>query len=265
MTRFRDRFFTRPVARAITSPSGILAAGSGAAAGMLVAGPVGAVIGGVLAWTGRVAAAIPRNTPGPRVDPFTLSEPWRSHVRDAQAARAQFADALRRTRPGPTRDRLGEFGTRVDGALTDAWEIAKAGHELAAGRSRLDTARVQRELAVAREQLRVAAPEHRLTWERTAQALDAQLATTARLDDLLRSTDAQLRLLNAQLDETVAKVIELSVRGSASAEFGVLGTELDSITTEMEALRQALVVVDAPASTPASMPTGMTAPSPETQ
>ena len=40
--RFRDRFFTKPVARAITSPGTIITAGSGAAIGILVGlGPIG--------------------------------------------------------------------------------------------------------------------------------------------------------------------------------------------------------------------------------
>jgi len=45
---FRDRFFTPPVARAMTSPLGILLAGVGAAVGIVVGGgPLGAVILGV--------------------------------------------------------------------------------------------------------------------------------------------------------------------------------------------------------------------------
>ena len=63
----RDRFFSPPVARALTSPSGILALGAGAAIGILatvgtggLAAPVvGGVVGGIVGYGGRVALAIP--------------------------------------------------------------------------------------------------------------------------------------------------------------------------------------------------------------
>src|SRR6185503_11886082 len=42
---FRDRFLTPPVARAITSPTGILLAGAGASAAILVGLPLAAIIG----------------------------------------------------------------------------------------------------------------------------------------------------------------------------------------------------------------------------
>ena len=56
---FRDRFFTPKVARATTSPSAILAAGAGAAVGMLIlpVAPVGAVIGQLRA-SGQIGSTI---------------------------------------------------------------------------------------------------------------------------------------------------------------------------------------------------------------
>ena len=61
--RFRDRFFTPPVAHAVTSPSGILAAGVGAAVGIVALGPIGA-LAGLAAYAVRVAVAIPRPSKG---------------------------------------------------------------------------------------------------------------------------------------------------------------------------------------------------------
>ena len=59
---FRDRFFTPPVARAITSPSGILLAGAGASAAILAGLPIAAIAGlGAAAWAARVAVAVPRD------------------------------------------------------------------------------------------------------------------------------------------------------------------------------------------------------------
>ena len=73
----------------------------------------------------------------------------------------------------------------------------------------------------------------------TREALVAQLATAARMKAV--STDARdrLRLLDARLDELVARAVELSVSGSASAISG-LGDDVDSLVSEMESLRQAL-------------------------
>ena len=60
-TSFRDRFFTPPVAKAMTSPLGIVLAGVGAAVGLVTGLGIPAAIGlAAVAWGGRVAAAIPR-------------------------------------------------------------------------------------------------------------------------------------------------------------------------------------------------------------
>ena len=64
-TSLRDRFFTRQVARAITSPVGILL-GGGVAAATIVAGvPLLAALPlGLAAWAGKVVLSIPRGRRG---------------------------------------------------------------------------------------------------------------------------------------------------------------------------------------------------------
>ena len=65
---FRDRFFSPPVARALTSPSGILATGVGAAIGIVATAPLslplvavgGAVVGGGVGLATLLCLAIPR-------------------------------------------------------------------------------------------------------------------------------------------------------------------------------------------------------------
>src|SRR5687768_16491380 len=95
----RDRFFTPPVARAITSPSGILALGAGAGIGILTGGGVlAAAIFGLAAIAGRVSLAIPRTPKAERIDPFTLSEPWRHYVQDALQAHNRFTEAVNSAR-----------------------------------------------------------------------------------------------------------------------------------------------------------------------
>ena len=57
---FRDRFFTPPVARAITSPSGILLAGATVSAGILVGLPLAGVLAvGAAAFAARVVGGRP--------------------------------------------------------------------------------------------------------------------------------------------------------------------------------------------------------------
>src|SRR5918993_969822 len=144
----RDRFFTPPVARAVTSPLGIVALGAGASIGILLGGGVaGAVILGLLGWGGRVAAAIPRAPAEARIDPFTLADPWRRYVTDALQARARFADAVGSAREGPMRDRLLEIQSRVDTGLQEVWRIARRGHDLVDARRRVDPDAIRRDLA----------------------------------------------------------------------------------------------------------------------
>lgn len=236
MTSFRDRFFTPPVARAVTSASAIVAAGVGAAAGLLALGPIGAVAGGVIGYAGRVALAVPRRRKGARVDPFALDEPWRGFVRGAVEARARYERAVAATRAGPLQRRLAEVGERLDRAVDESWRIASHGDDIDRALGTIDTEDARRELARLDEAGPIAGGS---TADATRAALAAQLATADRLTRV--STDARdrLRLLDARLDELVARAVELSV-GASDAELGGLGADVDGLVTEMEALRLAI-------------------------
>ena len=236
----RDRFFTPPVARATTSPLGIIALGAGASLGILAgAGIIGAAVLGVLAWAGRVAAAIPRAPADARIDPFTLGEPWRRYVTDALQARARFHEAVQSAREGPMRDRLREIEGRVDTGLDEVWRIARRGHDLVDARRRVDPDAIRREIAATEanaEQPWAAGS----TMDRTMESLRAQLATVERLERVIGDADSRLRLLNARLDEAAARTIELSVQAEDVAELGGLGDDVDQMVDEMEALRHAI-------------------------
>jgi len=204
---FRDRFFTPKVARAITSPSGILLAGAGASAAILLGLPVAAILGiGALAWGGRVAAAVPRNASPQNIDPFALQDPWRSFVRSAQDAQRKFNDAVNNAQKGPLRDRLTEIGGRLGDAVTECWRVARQGNALADARSQLDTSDTERELA--------GLDRSSASYDKTAEALQAQLASAQRLETTINDARDRLRLLDARMDEAVARAIELSVQGS---------------------------------------------------
>jgi hypothetical protein len=236
----RDRFFTPPVAHAITSPTGILALGAGAGAAILLGGGViGAVIAGLAAFAARVGVAIPRAAKGERIDPFTLAEPWRHYVQDAIQAHNRFKEAVHRADAGPTRDRLAEIDARVSTGVQEVWRIARRGHDLVDARGRLDVDDIRREIATteANAEEPWATDE---TTSRTMEALQSQLSTVERLERVIRDADSRLRLLNARLDEAAARTIELSVQAVGASDLGGLGSDVDTMVDEMEALRRAI-------------------------
>ena len=98
---FRDRFFTRRTAEAITSPSGILLAGAGLSAGILLGVPIVGVGLAAVLWGGRVLVGMPRGPQEERIDAGALQEPWRTFVREAQQAKNRFDHAVATADAGP--------------------------------------------------------------------------------------------------------------------------------------------------------------------
>jgi chromosome segregation ATPase len=237
MASFRDRFLTPRVARAITSPSAIVATGAGAAVGVLAFGnPLGAVALGVAAFTVRVLAAVPRGARRAGISPNRLEQPWRGLVEEVLDARSRFEQAIGEVRPGPLADRLSDLRSRLDAAVDEVWRTASAGDSLSEGRRRIDAERVRADLATAGSEPPTERSAARL------QALRSQLESAERLDATIADTYDRLRLLDARIDETVTRAVELSVTQHDGAVGGVggLGAEVDSIVVEMEALRQAV-------------------------
>lgn len=241
---FRDRFFTPPVANAITSPLAIVLAGAGAAVGIVAGLPIAAAAAiGAAAWAGRVAFAIPRNPSEEHIDPFTLQDPWRGFVRDALSTRRQFDESVRQAKPGPLRDRLAEIADRVATGVNESWSIACAGQALTDARARIDSADLTRQLA----SLGLppgTEPVEGSALAGTVEALEAQLSTAQRMDAVITDTRDRLRLLDARLDEAVTRAIELSVRAERTEDLGRLSQDVDSLVGEMESLRQALDETD---------------------
>jgi hypothetical protein len=235
MTRLsaRDRFFSPPVARAIVSPSAILALVAGVIVGLWLGGALAAIGLGLLAYVGRVALALPRSGRAERIDPFTLSEPWRHYVRDALQAHARFQDAVRGARPGPTQERLREIDERVATGVEEVWRIARRGNSLGDARRRLDAPAIGRRIAALEAHPGPAQAQ-------TLESLQAQLASATRLERVVSDADSQLRLLNARLDEAAARTIELAVQAAQLDRLGSLGDDVDHVVDEMEALRLAI-------------------------
>ncbi len=241
----RDRFFTPPVAKAMTSPGGILLAGAGAAVVIAAGLPIAAAAAaGAAAWAARVAVAVPRNPRAEHIDPFTLQDPWRTFVREALQARTKFDDAVRQARGGPLRDRLTLIGERLGTGVDESWRIARAGQALADARRQVDVADINRQL----EQVSASrvAPASAPAREQTIKALEAQLETAQRLDAVIVDTRDRLRLLDARMDEAVTRAIELSVRAEQVDDLGGLEHDVDGIVGELEAIRAGLAETDAP-------------------
>ncbi len=235
MPTFRDRFLTPKVARAITSPSAIVATGVGASVGVLTGLPVIGILGlAVAAFAARVLSAVPRAPEQRRVDTRGLQEPWRGLLGEVIDAGRRFDKALATVQSGPLKERLSTIGGRLQTGINEAARIAHAGQQLSSGRAQIDTNRIQAELATASSGARTPRSEQ------TIKAITSQLASAERLDATIAETYDKLRLLDARIDETVTRTIELSVSQSGSDDLSALGPEVDSIVSDLEALRQAV-------------------------
>ena len=228
----RDRFLTRPVARAITAPSSILLAGAATAGALLapISIPVAAAIG-IAVYGARVALAIPREEKTD-IDVSQLREPWRSFVVEAMVARKRYQKAVADARPGPLRNRLGEIGARLDDGVEQTWKIARRGMALESALGQLEDPQVvHRRLEEARRGGRD---------ERIVQSLQAQLDSTERIRAVATQARDRLQLLDARLDEAVARAVELSLNADDASALGGLGSDVEAVVGDMEALRQAL-------------------------
>jgi len=169
-----------------------------------------------------------------------LSEPWHTFVANAQRSQRRYDKAIGRARPGPLLTRLQEIGGRLDEAVQECWRVACAGDNLADALEQIHVPQVKRQLdAIGAD---ATAGDH--ATEGTVAALRAQLAAGDRLRTTIDDARSRLRLLDARLDETVARAIELSVRGG-DVELGALSADVDGIVGDMEALRVGIAEADA--------------------
>jgi hypothetical protein len=78
--------------------------------------------------------------------------------------------------------------------------------------------------------------------EQTRASLRAQLDAAQRIADTRREVGERLQLLDARLDEAVARAIELglAVDTMDAASARSLGSDVDDVVSDMEALRLAL-------------------------
>lgn len=235
--RFRDRFFTPPVGRALLSPWSILLLGVVTAAAIVLGAPLGVAAAlGVVAYGVKVMFAVPRDgRKGNRIDPFMLKEPWRGYVQGAQSAKLRFERTVEGTRAGPLRDHLLALSSRLDDGIEESWRIASRGDDIDAALAQLNKKQAQAELAQLRAQATRQGPSTDLA--STIQSLEAQISSDQRMQQVSTSTRDRLRLLDARFDELVARAVEVSI---GSGDSGVLGNDVNDLVTELEGLRLAI-------------------------
>ncbi|MFV0524406.1 MAG: hypothetical protein ACK5RL_07915 [Acidimicrobiales bacterium] len=235
---FRDRFFTPGVYRAMTSPGASLGAGA-AAAVAIVAGLPFAAAGAAAAavWGARVLMAVPSNPKQEPIDLSGLAGPWRFAVERAMAAQSRFEQVVVRATPGPVSDRLGAMRARIDDCVHQSYALAERGQAIATARAGIDADRLDRDIAA------ISAggePPDGSSQDQALAALRAQRAAAQRLDDTITTVTDQLTVLDARLDELVARALELSVASPADPRLATLDDELVGVVDELEALRQAI-------------------------
>jgi|JI7StandDraft_1071085.scaffolds.fasta_scaffold42433_2 hypothetical protein len=188
------------------------------------------IVVGLVVLAGAVAAFLVRarlrhRAPRPMsIDPFTLSEPWRRHVAAAQTTQRRYLQIAGSAADGPLRDRLREIGAQVQHAVEECFAIARRGDALDDALARFDTGSLNRQLASAAD-------------EATRTSVQAQLQSAGRIRATRDDTDSRLRLLTTRMGELVAQAAEVSVGTDSTDQ---LGTGVDDVVTQLEALRLAL-------------------------
>jgi len=234
-----ERYRNAATARAITAPSAILLAGVGTSAAVLGGIPLaGAALVGAACWAGRVALGLPRQPKAERIDPMAVRDPWRRFVREAVAARDRFDRAVADADPGPLRDRLAEMAAQVSVGATEVWRVARRGNALEAAVAELDVDDTRSQLRRCQEES-ARSPE-RSELVATEKALRSQLESAERLGVVAAGARDRLARIDAQLDEAVARALELSLQTGDTGDLGPLGSAVDNVVGELESLRQAL-------------------------
>lgn len=263
--RLPEHLKNRKTAEAVTAPSAVLLAGVGTAAGVLAGvGLPLAVLVGLAAYGVRVAFGLPRKPRPERIDLAGLSQPWRAYMKDAMEAQRRYSRAVTTADPGPLRDRLAEIGTRLDAGVRECYRIARRGAALETGLAGLQTGVAWSDLMHGLDNFRV----HAELRERVQQgesirdhpaladdlrkcgmdeqdlqkleALQAQVLSAQRLNTVAQDARSRLELLNARLDEAVARAVELSLSAEDATALSGLGGDVDDLVGEMESLRSAL-------------------------
>lgn len=229
---------------ALRSPVALVLAGAGGGAALLLGLPAIAAVGtGAVAYVAGAALALARRRSArprrERIDPFTVGEPWRHHVRGALQAQARYSRAVGNVAAGPLRERLEDIGRRIDQGAAECWRVAQRGDALDDAVGALGVSGTRRRLADLEGASGASASD-----EPVVRSLQAQLAAAERMEGVAAEARERLKVLSARLDQAVATAVELTVRAGGAADTSSLGSDVDSLVDELEALRSALDEAD---------------------
>jgi len=254
--RLPEQVRTPAVARAMFSPSALLI-GGGAASLVILAGlwPL-APVAGLVGWGAKVALAVPRKARRSTINPGKLPDPWRTFVFAAAQAAKRFDDQVATLPAGPLRSELGEVGQRVSAAVRECWEIASRGVAIDRARTQLGLGQAANEIDRLKGErtLRATQAMDLTSIDQAITAVQRQLAAGQRIETAAFEARDRLRVLNAQLDEAVASVVEMSLRPSADRSAGAIRGQVNGIVDELEALRLALDETDTLSTAPSPDP-----------
>ena len=180
---------------------------------------------------------MPRGKRKDNVDAMSLSDPWRGFVREALDAQRRYRKAVASANAGPLRERLVEIGERIDASVQECWRVARRADALVDAIGNLDPAAVRRELGAAKQAEKLNPGSDQTA---TVKALQAQADSADRLIKVATGAQDKLRLLDARLDEAVARAVELSIRAEEVGEIGGLGGDVESLVSDLETLRVSL-------------------------
>lgn len=176
-----------------------------------------------------------RRQPRERIDPFTVGEPWRHHLRTALQAQARYDQAVASVAGGPLRERLEEVGRRVEEATWECWRVAQRGEALDRSVAALDVSGLR-----ARLDERTGSPVPTVgVDDPVAASLRAQLSSAERLRAAVTDAQERLGLLEVRLGEAVANAVALAVLAAGAADAGSLGADVDLVVEDLAALRAA--------------------------
>ncbi len=258
--------------RAAVSPTAVAVTAAGVGIGVLDHSVVVAVILGVGAWVGRMAAAVVSRSrreraarPKPaQLDPYSVPEPWRQLLRQALDAQARFDHSVQDWPGGPIKERLATIQPRLWGDVEQVGTIARRGAALSgwvagvAGAGRPSAQQLADQLrATEAERQRVGAgSERQASLLRTEEALAAQIRALHNATEAEAMVADRLRVIVARLDESVTSLLVLGAGGGES-DADALMSSLDQINEEITSLSKGLAEASStanPALPPASPP-----------
>jgi hypothetical protein len=251
---------TPDLMRAAVSPTAAALTAAGVAIGLGDHSVILAVVLAAGGWSARMAGALVqrarrrrelRRRP-PRLDPWSVPEPWRQLVADAESVRQRFDQILASWPSGPTRDELERLQSQVwahvaevgvvaqRGAAADGWNGAtfppKRADELRAELSRLQ-----------REKVRYAGSERAAAAGTREAALAAELRDLHHRDEMARAVQDQLRAAVGRLESAVVGLVVVEPAPMAEADdAGQVTRALDDLSDRLSTLRTALTETAGP-------------------